>query len=231
MPDDTEGPDGTVRDTSFVRGPEPSASGDFTDTARARSGRDGNSPDPGSGLPHSSLSFLLSGRRMTGTAERMRSRLSKRLNQTETMPTGSTGRREEREAAVEPVELAYPKPPQQEQEGTRGNMDSDYVRSLPDWAQRFLKEHPSTANPMGNAAKAQALPQFQQGEQQQVSWKAPNYRPPESLALREKGSQEKKEAPKQESVRISEAEIRRTADRVYAMIEDRIRLERRRLGL
>ena len=34
-----------------------------------------------------------------------------------------------------------------------------------------------------------------------------------------------------EEVRISEAEIQRTADRVYRIIEDRIRLERHRLGL
>ena len=37
---------------------------------------------------------------------------------------------------------------------------------------------------------------------------------------------ERADAPK-----ISEAELQRTADRVYRMIEDRIRRERRRLGL
>ena len=35
----------------------------------------------------------------------------------------------------------------------------------------------------------------------------------------------------QQAPRISEAELQRTADRVYRMIEDRIRRERRRLGL
>ena len=35
----------------------------------------------------------------------------------------------------------------------------------------------------------------------------------------------------QQAPRISEAELQRTADQVYRMIEDRIRRERRRLGL
>lgn len=63
-----------------------------------------------------------------------------------------------------------------------------------------------------------------------VQWTAPNYRPPEApVALREK-AQPTKPSPAQE-IRISEAEIQRTADRVYQMLEDRIRRERRRLGL
>lgn len=63
-----------------------------------------------------------------------------------------------------------------------------------------------------------------------VQWTAPNYRPPEApVTLREK-SQPNKPSPAQE-VRITEAEIQRTADRVYQMLEDRIRRERRRLGL
>lgn len=43
-----------------------------------------------------------------------------------------------------------------------------------------------------------------------------------------KGEADQPQTPGQ--VRISEAEIQRTADKVYRIIEDRIRRERRRLG-
>ena len=46
---------------------------------------------------------------------------------------------------------------------------------------------------------------------------------------RETGREERQAG--QQAPRISEAELQRTADRVYRMIEDRIRRERRRLGL
>ena len=114
-------------------------------------------------------------------------------------------------------------------------MDSDYVRSLPDWAQRFLREGaPQTAAAaaaqMGTARNIATLPQPEKGES--FEWTAPNYQAPAPVTYRERPQrQEQTQAQAQQSVRISDAEIRRTADRVYQIIEDRIRRERRRLGL
>ena len=66
-------------------------------------------------------------------------------------------------------------------------------------------------------------------QEETVQWTAPNYRPPAApLAYREKKEDGR---PKGEpEPHISDAELQRTADRVYRMIEDRIRRERRRLG-
>ena len=50
-----------------------------------------------------------------------------------------------------------------------------------------------------------------------------------TITHREKKQEEGPKAAQE--VHISEAEIQRTADRVYRIIEDRIRRERRRLGL
>ena len=55
------------------------------------------------------------------------------------------------------------------------------------------------------------------------------YRPPEApMAYREK--EQNDQTREAGEVRISDAEIRRAADKVYHMIEERIRRERRRLG-
>ena len=112
-------------------------------------------------------------------------------------------------------------------------MDSEYVRSLPDWAQRFLREGaPQTvaaaAAQMGTARNIAALPQPEKGGS--FEWTAPNYQAPAPMTYRER-PQRQEQTQAQQSIRISDAEIRRTADRVYQIIEDRIRRERRRLGL
>ena len=63
-----------------------------------------------------------------------------------------------------------------------------------------------------------------------VQWTAPRYHPPETpMAYREK--ERKEPSWENRPVRISDVEIQRTADRVYRIIEERIRRERRRLGL
>lgn len=138
----------------------------------------------------------------------------------------------------DPVELAFPQPPQETpspapertEERTQDGMNSDYVRSLPDWAQRFLNRTPGESiagtKPMQTTVGELSAPAPQE---EQVSWTAPNFRPPAQLSLREKT--EKTEEKRTEEVRISDAEIRRMSDQVYRMIEDRLRWERRRLGL
>lgn len=109
--------------------------------------------------------------------------------------------------------------------------ESDYVRSLPDWARRFLKSggtDSQAARPMGVARDIASLPRSE--TEDTVEWTAPGYSPPQSpITYREKAREE--QPRKVQEIRITDAEIRRTADQVYRIIEDRIRRERRRLGL
>ena len=149
----------------------------------------------------------------------------------------SAGRPGWTEAQPEPVTLTYgpgqqqgAQTPPQETAPSSGYRESEYVRSLPEWARNFLRSSadPQAVKTMGVARDISAL-QAPPAEED-VQWTAPNYRPPEApIAYREKKSEAAPRAV--EEVRISEAEIQRTADRVYRIIEDRIRLERHRLGL
>lgn len=141
-------------------------------------------------------------------------------------------------AAPEPLELSYgpvpagaaPPDPAQTVGESASPAESAYVKSLPDWARRFLREGAAqSVQSMGTARNIASLPS--QGEGDAVQWTAPNYRPPAApMTYREKPGREERQAG-QQAPRISEAELQRTADRVYRMIEDRIRRERRRLGL
>ena len=60
--------------------------------------------------------------------------------------------------------------------------------------------------------------------------KPPAYAPPEPMELREKTRPARQETPAAPP-QLSQAELERAADQVYRMIEDRIRRERRRMGL
>ena len=141
-------------------------------------------------------------------------------------------------AAPEPLELSYgpvpagaaPPDPAQTAGESASPAESAYVKSLPDWARRFLREGAAqSGQSMGTARNIASLPSQAEGDA--VQWTAPNYRPPAApMTYREKPGREERQAG-QQAPRISEAELQRTADRVYRMIEDRIRRERRRLGL
>jgi|GEM_PF-2356287 len=117
-------------------------------------------------------------------------------------------------------------------ESSAGFMDSDYVKSLPAWAQRFLKSGAAEGVQGGATAIAAAkdisvLPKPKE-ETEKIDWTAPaRMQRPAEMNLRKKEEQKEHPAPAQ----LSEAELRRAADRIYRMIEDRIRRERRRLGL
>lgn len=148
----------------------------------------------------------------------------------------------------EPLELAYSAPgaqgrPEsvtgsvqgQNKPSARTGMDSAFVRSLPEWAQRFLREGaPQTRDEavrqIGTARDISALALFEREES--VEWTAPQYPVPAPVTFRERPEQPGRQAqPQAQDVRISDAELRRVSDRVYQIVEDRIRLERRRLGL
>ena len=139
----------------------------------------------------------------------------------------------------EPITLTYGPAQRQTEAGSPASAtaeqakpgESSFVRSLPDWARRFLAsgtDSGSAAQTMGVARSITSLPQPEPEES--VQWSAPNFRPPEAqIAYRQKGKGET--AQETTEVRISDADLQRAADRVYHMIEDRIRRERRRLGL
>jgi len=114
--------------------------------------------------------------------------------------------------------------------GRTEQTESDYVRRLPDWARRFLRENP--AAPAGpaelRAARSISSQQTPASAKDQVSWTAPAYAPEAPVSYRQKPAEQK---PAASAPRISDAELQRTADQVYDMIQDRIRRERRRLGL
>lgn len=186
--------------------------------AREAGGRSGPAPQADTGIPESG---------------REKRPLTARLSQ-------HTGARSAARpaAAPEPLELSYgpvpagaaPPDPAQTAGESASPAESAYVKSLPDWARRFLREGAAQSNQsMGTARNIASLPS--QGEGDAVQWTAPNYRPPAApMTYREKPGREERQAG-QQAPRISEAELQRTADRVYRMIEDRIRRERRRLGL
>ena len=186
--------------------------------AREAGGRSGPAPQADTGVPESG---------------REKRPLTVRLSQ----HTGA--RSAARPTAVpEPLELSYgpvpagaaPPDPAQTAGESASPAESAYVKSLPDWARRFLREGAAqSVQSMGTARNIASLPS--QGEGDAVQWTAPNYRPPAApMTYREKPGREERQAG-QQAPRISEAELQRTADRVYRMIEDRIRRERRRLGL
>ena len=186
--------------------------------AREAGGRSGPAPQADTGVPESG---------------REKRPLTARLSQ-------HTGARSAARpaAAPEPLELSYgpvpagaaPPDPAQTAGESASPAESAYVKSLPDWARRFLREGAAqSVQSMGTARNIASLPS--QGEGDTVQWTAPNYRPPAApMTYREKPGREERQAG-QQAPRISEAELQRTADRVYRMIEDRIRRERRRLGL
>ena len=186
--------------------------------AREAGGRSGPAPQADTGVPESG---------------REKRPLTARLSQ-------HTGARSAARpaAAPEPLELSYgpvpagavPPDPAQTAGESASPAESAYVKSLPDWARRFLREGAAqSVQSMGTARNIASLPA--QGEGDAVQWTAPNYRPPAApMTYREKPGREERQAG-QQAPRISEAELQRTADRVYRMIEDRIRRERRRLGL
>ena len=149
------------------------------------------------------------------------------------VPSGASAGR-----GAEPVELTYgPAAPAAEPAGApkqppavHAAEESEYVQSLPDWARRFLRESGGQGGQshMGTARDISALPRPAQGEET-VRWTAPGYRPPAPITYREKNREA--ETRQAAAPRLSEGELQRAADKIYRIIEDRIRQERRRLGL
>lgn len=117
-----------------------------------------------------------------------------------------------------PVQAQAPQPPE----------ESDSVRSLPDWARCFLRDSWTAAPAAQEIGVARQIATLPEQSTEMVEWSAPNYKPNVPLEHREKRKEERPQKPQQ--IHLSEAEIQRAADRVYRILEDRIREERIRLG-
>lgn len=138
-------------------------------------------------------------------------------------------------------------------QGQEPYAESSYVQTLPDWARSFLKDsfttHPAAAQPQpmvqsgpaqGEGKTVQPQPEwpdgvyppsraFQKQAENQMAWSAPGYAgPPTKLAHKQKERPQQQSAP---PMRISDAEINRMANKVYGIIEERMKRDRRRLGL
>lgn len=119
-----------------------------------------------------------------------------------------------------------------------GYSESPYVQSLPGWARDFLRDsfeptkqsQPAQPKPGSPAAQWQpgaspARPQAQPASQ--MVWTAPGYTGA-TARMTHKKKPEPQETP---PLRFSDAEIRRMANQVYTIIQDRLKRDQRRLGL
>lgn len=119
-----------------------------------------------------------------------------------------------------------------------GYSESPYVQSLPGWARDFLRDsfeptkQKQPAQPMSGSPAAQGQPGASPARQQaqpasQMVWTAPGYTGA-TARMTHKKKPEPQETP---PLRFSDAEIRRMANQVYTIIQDRLKRDQRRLGL
>lgn len=191
----------------------------------------GNRSEPELAIRYDDAADKAAGRTAGQTGGKIARELESKL--TKALSRAAVG---EKITSAPPVELLYDKArPEREaapaEEAEPGNADSGYFGSLPEWAQRFLREGPGDTGVLRKfTAREAPLPETRPGPTAgTVEWTSPSLgRLPADTQLKELRPPDYKEP---ESTRISDAELRRTADKVYRMIEDRIRRERRRLGL
>ena len=131
-----------------------------------------------------------------------------------------------RAAVMDGNELSYL--PLQPAEQKTDQKASSQASALPDWAQRFLQQ------PAG--ADRQNTQRFSAVQQQpaavppgQIEWTAPGAVPKAAPIVFRENKQPEAQHPAAPA-RLSDSELRRAADKVYRMIEDRLRRELRRSG-
>lgn len=129
-------------------------------------------------------------------------------------------------AVMDGNELSYL--PLQPAEQKTDQKASSQASALPDWAQRFLQQ------PAG--ADRQNTQRFSAVQQQpaavlpgQIEWTAPGAVPKAAPIVFRENKQPEAQHPAAPA-RLSDSELRRAADKVYRMIEDRLRRELRRSG-
>lgn len=102
---------------------------------------------------------------------------------------------------------------------------------LPDWAQRFLQQpmQPVSAAQQGSAMQYPAAVGAQPPAAQQIEWTAPNALPSSASIVYAEHKPQPAQSP-QQAARLSDSELHRAADKVYRIIEERLRKELRRSG-
>ncbi len=119
-----------------------------------------------------------------------------------------------------------------------GYSESPYVQSLPGWARDFLRDsfeptkQKQPAQPMPGSPAAQGQPGASPAgpsaqPASQMVWTAPGY----TGATARMTHKKKPEPQEMPPLRFSDAEIRRMANQVYTIIQDRLKRDQRRLGL
>lgn len=119
-----------------------------------------------------------------------------------------------------------------------GYSESPYVQSLPGWARDFLRDsfeptkQKQPAQPMPGSPAAQGQPGASPAgpsaqPASQMVWTAPGYTGA-TARMTHKKKPETQETP---PLRFSDAEIKRMANQVYTIIQDRLKRDQRRLGL
>ena len=110
--------------------------------------------------------------------------------------------------------------------------ESSYYNSLPEWTKDFLEN--GYQGSQNNAQSTEEPPRENNAipAKNMISWQNPGaeklrstMQPPQEIVLKQPEEKEPAE------VHISNSEIRRTADQVYKIIEERLRNERRRRGM
>ena len=129
-------------------------------------------------------------------------------------------------AAADGNELSYL--PIQAAEQKTGREMPPQTGALPEWAQRFLQQPPRADNQ--NTHRFSAAQQQTAGTQPgQIEWTAPGAMPKAEPVIFRENRQPETQRPAAPA-RLSDSELRRAADKVYRMIEERLRRELRRSG-
>ena len=110
--------------------------------------------------------------------------------------------------------------------------ESAYYNSLPEWTKDFLENGYQGLQNNSKSDEEQTWESSAIPAKNMVSWQNPNteklrsaMQPPQEIVLKQPEEKEPVE------VYVSNSEIRRTADQVYKIIEERLRNERRRRGI
>jgi len=107
----------------------------------------------------------------------------------------------------------------------KAQTEDSYFGTLPDWAKRFLQQ----PNQGKTGQSMQSRSQQTTAPNQRMEWTAPQVLPEAAQLVFPK--REEKTGPQQpQQWRLSDRELRRAADQVYRIIEDRLRREFRRSG-
>ena len=129
-------------------------------------------------------------------------------------------------AAADGNELSYL--PIQAVEQKTGRETPPQTGALPEWAQRFLQQPPRADSQ--NTHRFSAAQQQTAGTQPgQIEWTAPGAMPKAAPVIFRENRQLEMQRPAAPA-RLSDSELRRAADKVYRMIEERLRRELRRSG-